>query len=190
MYAGWAFVLHDISHSEVIFLPSAKVLEEKKAVVAELTEKLQNACVGIVVDYKGIDVATDTAMRKELREAGVDYFVAKNTLLRRAAEGASLSELNASFEGTTSVALSTDDYTAVAKIISKYADDKETNFNIKNAFIDGAIASKEEIARLAKLPSREGMLAQLAGGLNNIIAGLAIALNAVKEKNEENGDAA
>lgn len=165
-------------------MPSAKILEEKKAIVSTISEKIKNSCAGVVVDYKGISVADDTKLRKELREAGVDYFVAKNTLIKLAAKDAELTGLDDVLEGTTSIALHESDYTAAARILSKYADDKDTTFSIKSGFIDGEVVSLEEISKLAKIPSKEVLLAQFLGGLNSIISGLAIALNAVKEKLE------
>lgn len=165
-------------------MPSAKVLEQKKAIVSTISEKIKNSCAGVVVDYKGISVAEDTKLRKELREAGVDYFVAKNTLIKLAAQDAELTGLDDVLEGTTSIALHDSDYTAAARILSKYADNKDTTFAIKSGFIDGEVVSVEEINKLAKIPSKEVLLAQLCGGLNSIIAGLAIAINAVKEKKE------
>ena len=119
-------------------MPSEKVLEAKKAVVAEVAEKLKNAVAGVVVDYKGISVSDDTKLRKELREAGVDYFVIKNTLLGRAMDEAGLSEMKTVLEGTTAIAVSNEDYTAAARILCNYAKDHE-NFTIKNGFADGAV---------------------------------------------------
>ena len=103
-------------------MPSAKVLESKQAVVAALTERLKNACAGVIVDYKGITVADDTALRKELREAGVEYTVVKNTLLRLAIAATELSGLETVLDGTTAIATSADDYVAAARILSKFAD--------------------------------------------------------------------
>lgn len=84
-------------------MPSEKILEQKKQIVAELTEKLKSACAGVIVDYKGINVADDTKLRRELREAGVDYFVVKNTLLSRAAKEAGIEGLDSVLEGTLSL---------------------------------------------------------------------------------------
>ena len=95
-------------------MPSAKVLEAKKQVVADLTERLNNSIAGVIVDYKGVNVADDTALRKELREAGVEYTVVKNTLLRLAIAGTELNGLEAVLDGTTAIATSADDYVAAA----------------------------------------------------------------------------
>ncbi|MCM1545339.1 MAG: 50S ribosomal protein L10, partial [Ruminococcus sp.] len=93
-------------------MPSAKVLEQKKQVVAELVKRLNGSCAGVIVDYKGINVADDTALRKELREAGVEYTVVKNTLLRLAIASTELNGLDSVLEGTTAIATSADDYVA------------------------------------------------------------------------------
>ena len=102
-------------------MPNANVLEAKKAIVAELTEKLQNAASGVLVDYKGITVAEDTALRNELRKNDVEYAVVKNTLTRFAAEGAGLGELSDSLNGTTSLAISHSDPIAPMRVVNKFA---------------------------------------------------------------------
>lgn len=177
-------------------MPSAKVLEQKKAIVSGLTEKLKSSCAGVVVSYKGINVADDTKLRKDLRESGVEYMVAKNTLLRRAAKDAGFEELNSVFEGSTAIALSKSDYVAASKILCEFAKDHEF-FKIKSGFIDDSVIDEKEIKNLAKLPSREVLIAQVLGGLNAPIAGFAnvlngtirglvIALNAIAQKKQEN----
>ena len=98
-------------------MPSAKVLEQKQAIVAELTERLKNSVTGVLVNYKGINVADDTALRKELREAGVQYSVVKNTLLSRACEEAELTGLQTTLAGTTALATCDEDYAAAARIL-------------------------------------------------------------------------
>ena len=113
-------------------MPSAKVLEQKKQVVAELIERLNASCAGVIVDYKGINVTDDTKLRKELREAGVEYTVVKNTLLRLAIASTELQGLDSVLEGTTAIATSADDYVAAARILCKFAD-THNGFEIKNA---------------------------------------------------------
>ena len=103
-------------------MPSEKILERKKQVVAELSEKIRAAAAGVVVDYKGINVADDTKLRKELREAGVEYTVVKNSLLRFAAQEVGYGDLSSVLEGTTAIALSKEDQVIAAKILSKYAE--------------------------------------------------------------------
>ena len=106
-------------------MPSEKVLELKKQQVAALKERLDASIAGVVVDYKGISVEDDTKLRKELREAGVEYTVVKNTLLGRAIDGTSLADMGSALEGTTAIATSKDDYVAAARILGKYADKQQ-----------------------------------------------------------------
>ena len=119
-------------------MPNEKVLLEKQQYVAELKEKLTNSAAGVLVDYKGITVADDTKLRKELREAGDTYVVVKNTLLSRALKDAGIEGLDSVLEGTTAIAYNKEDYVSAAKILSKYAEDHK-NFSIKAGFIDGSV---------------------------------------------------
>ncbi len=165
-------------------MPSEKVLEQKKQIVADLAEKIKASCVGVIVDYKGISVADDTALRKELREAGVHYAVVKNTLLKRAASEAGISGLDEALNGTTAIAISNDDYTAAARILGKYADGHE-NFNIKAGYMDGEVIDLATIDSLAKLPTREVLLATVLNAFNAPIAAFARAVQAIVDKNGE-----
>ncbi len=165
-------------------MPSAKVLEAKKQQVAALKEKLDGAVAGVVVDYKGITVADDTALRKELREAGVHYAVVKNTLLRLAIAGTELEGLGKVLEGTTAIAVSAEDHVAAARILGKFADSHE-NFTIKSGFLDGKVIDLDTITSLSKLPSREILLATVCNAFNAPIAAFARALQAVVDKNGE-----
>lgn len=173
-------------------MPSEKILEQKKAVVAELSERLKGSVAGVLVNYKGITVADDTKLRKDLREAGVKYTVVKNTLLKRAAEDAGIEGLDPVLEGTTALATSEEDYVAAAKILCEYAE-KNKNFEIKSGYVDGGVLGVDEIKDLAKLPSKEVLVAKALGGLNapitgfvtvlnGNIRGLACVLNAIAEK--------
>lgn len=173
-------------------MPSEKILEQKKAVVEELAERLQGSCAGVLVNYKGITVADDTKLRKELREAGIKYTVIKNTLLLRAAEKAGLEGLDSVLEGTTALATSSEDYVAAARILCEFAE-KSKSFEIKNGFVEGKVISDNEVKDLAKLPSKEVLVAKALGGLNapitgfvtvlnGTIKGLVVALNAIAEK--------
>ena len=167
-------------------MPNANVLEAKKAIVAELTEKLQNAASGVLVDYKGITVAEDTALRNELRKNDVEYAVVKNTLTRFAAEGAGLGELSDSLNGTTSLAISHSDPIAPMRVINKYAKQLgDSKFTIKGGFMDGKVLSLEEITALAELPSKETLQAQALGMMLAPITSLAIVLKAIAEKDGE-----
>ena len=162
-------------------MPSAKVLESKKAIVAELSERLKNSCTGVLVSYKGINVADDTAMRKELREAGVKYSVVKNTLLSRACEEAELTGLQPTLEGTTALATSEEDYAAAARILSNYAK-KIESFEVKGGYLDGEIVDLATIDRLAKLPGRDMLLATVLGAFQAPIASFARAIQAIVDK--------
>ncbi len=176
-------------------MPSEKILEEKKKVVTELAENLKTARTGVIVNYKGITVEADTKLRKELREAGCQYKVVKNTLLRIALEQAGIEGLDDVLNGTTAVAVHSEDYVIPAKILSKFSESNE-KFEIKAGFIDGKSANSKEIKTLASLPSKEVLVAQALRGLNGPITGfvtvlngtlkgLVVALNAIAEKQQE-----
>ena len=167
-------------------MPSQKILEEKKQIVIGIADQLKGSVAGVLVNYSGISVEDDTKLRKELREAGVQYGVVKNTLLKRAIEGTDLDGLGSVLEGTPALATSAEDYSAAARILCKYAKDSKT-FEIKAGFADGKVLSAEEVNNLAKLPSREVLLAMVLGAMNATITGLAVALNAIVEKQQ--GDA-
>ena len=162
-------------------MPSTVVLEKKKQMVADLSERIKSSCAGVIVDYKGINVEDDTKLRKELREAGVTYTVVKNSILKRAAEEVGLNIDASVVEGTTAVATSVDDYVAAARILNKYAEANES-FNIKTGYLDGAVIDNSEVVALAKLPSRETLLATIASVVVEPIACIARAVNALEEK--------
>lgn len=165
-------------------MPSAAVLEQKKQQVADLSEKLNNAVAGVIVDYRGTTVADDTVLRANLRKAGVDYAVVKNTLLTLAIKGTPLEGLTSVLEGTTALAVSNEDCVASAKILSEFAN-KHENFTIKGGFLEGEIISLEKIDSLAKLPSREVLLATVAAAFQAPMASFARAIKAVAEKDGE-----
>lgn len=162
-------------------MPSAKVLEQKQAIVAELTERLKNSVTGVLVNYKGINVADDTALRKELREAGVQYSVVKNTLLSRACEEAELTGLQTTLAGTTALATSDEDYAAAARILANYAKKSKT-FEIKGGYLDGEVVDLATIDSLAKLPTREVLLANVLGAFQAPIASFARAIQAIVDE--------
>jgi large subunit ribosomal protein L10 len=173
-------------------LASEKVLEEKRKQVEELSGKLKESCNGIIVEYSGITVSDDTALRKSLREAGSHYKVVKNTLLKLALKEAGIEGLDSYLEGSTAIATNDKDYSASAKILKEYSK-KNEKFKIKAGFIDGAACDEKSIDMLAEMPSKETLYAQVVYGLNSPIQGFAnvlqgslrslvIALNAVAEK--------
>ena len=167
-------------------MPNAKVLSEKKAIVAALEEQLKGAASGVLVDYKGITVAEDTALRAELRQNDVQYGVVKNTLVRFALDDAGLKELDDVLHGTTSLATSHGDPIAPMRIVNKYVKQLgENKFNIKGGFMDGKVLSLEEILALAELPSKDVLQAQALGMMLAPITSLAIVLKAIAEKNGE-----
>ncbi|MDR1001712.1 MAG: 50S ribosomal protein L10 [Oscillospiraceae bacterium] len=161
-------------------MPSNAILEQKIQFVADYAEILKQSKVGVIVSYKGITVAADTKLRKELREAGVDYRVVKNTLLRRAAEKAGIEGLDPALEGTTAVAVDSD-YTNAARILAEFADKSKTGFEVKLGYMDGKVISAAEVNKLAKLPGRDVLLATIAGTCNSIIASFARAVQAVAD---------
>ena len=165
-------------------MPSALVLEQKKQIVADLVDQLKNSVAGVVVDYKGINVADDTKLRKELREAGVKYTVVKNTLLGFAAKEAGLDDLCNVLEGTTAIAVSPEDHTAAARILSKFADTHK-NFSVKSGYLDGSVVDTATIDSLAKLPTREVLLATVCNAFNAPIASFARAVQAIVDKSGE-----
>ena len=162
-------------------MPNAKVLEEKKAIVASVAEKIQNSVAGVIVDYTGTSVADDTALRKELREAGVDYFVVKNTLLSRAVEGTDLEGIKEVLEGTTALAISKEDHVCAARILCKFAETHQ-DFKIKSGYLDGEVIDTAMIESLAKLPSREVLLATVLNAFQAPIASFARAVQAIVDK--------
>ena len=165
-------------------MPNAKVLSEKQAIVAELTEKLKSASSGVLVDYKGITVAQDTALRAECRKNELDYAVVKNTMMRRALDSVGMGELDSVLNGTTSLATGTEDPIAPIRMVSEYSKKLGDKFNIKAAFMEGKVLSEAEIAQLASLTSKKDLYAQLVGTLMAPMANLAAVVNAIAEKGE------
>lgn len=166
---------------QVKSMASASILEAKKQQVAAISERLNGAVAGVIVDYKGTSVADDTALRAELRKAGVDYSVVKNTLLNIAIKGTELEGLSEVLEGTTALATSSEDHVASARILSEFAD-KHDNFSIKGGFLDGKVISLETINGLAKLPSKEVLLATVACAFQAPMASFARAIKAIADK--------
>ena len=164
-------------------MPSAKILEQKKQLVADLAEKMKAAKSGVIVDYCGITVEKDTALRAELRKAGVDYTVIKNTYIKKAADIAGISGFEPYLEGMTAFALSTEDPLAPAKVLCKFAESNET-FKVKVGMMDGAVIEASEVEALAKIPSKEVLIGQVAGSLQSIITKLAIGLEEVRKQKE------
>jgi large subunit ribosomal protein L10 len=164
----------------------SSVIELKKQIVDEITDKLKASVSTVVVDYRGLSVAEVTELRKQLREAGVEFKVYKNSMVRRAAEAAELAGLNAALTGPNAIAFSTEDVVAPAKILNDFAKKHEA-LELKAGVIEGNVATADEIKALADLPSREGLLSMLLSVLQAPIRNLALVTKAVAEQKEEQG---
>ncbi|HCT96217.1 50S ribosomal protein L10 [Vagococcus sp.] len=160
------------------------VITKKAQLVDEVAEKLTASVSTVVVDYRGLTVDEVTALRKQLRDAGVEMRVIKNSILRRAAEKANLEGLDEVFAGPTAVAFSNDDVVAPAKIMADFAKEAKA-LEIKGGIIEGGVVSVEEINALAKLPNREGLLSMLLSVLQAPVRNVAYAVKAVAEAKEE-----
>lgn len=163
-------------------MPNAKVLSEKQAIVEGLAEKLNESRAGVLVNYSGISVSDDTALRRELRQANVEYTVIKNTLLRFALDKTGLGELDGLLSGTTSLAVSKEDPVAPAKIIKKYADKLDKCFEIKGGFMDGKVISLDDVNALADIPELPVLQAQVLGTMLAPISSFAAVIKAIAEK--------
>ena len=163
-------------------MPNAQVLTEKQAIVAALTERLQNATSGVFVDYKGINVADDTKLRAELREAGVEYSVVKNTLTRFAAKNVGFEELDSVLNGTTSLATTTGDPIAPIRIVSEFAKKMNGKFEVKAGFMEGKVLPLDQIAQIAELPGKEALYAKVLGTMLAPITSLAVVLGQILEQ--------
>ena len=168
-------------------MPSEKVLEQKKAQVAEVAETLKSAQTGILVDYRGLTVEEDTKLRNNLRQAGVKYFVVKNTLLRLAAKEVGLEGLDEALHGPTALAVSDEDAVAPAKVMAEFAKENE-KLEIKTGFMDGSVMTLDEVKVLAATPNRETLLAKMLGSLNAPISNLARLLSTIVDGGEEIAD--
>jgi large subunit ribosomal protein L10 len=164
----------------------SKAIEAKQVVVAEIAGKLKESKSTIVVDYRGLTVAEATELRKQLREAGIEFKVYKNTLTRRAAEEASMAELNDYLTGPNAIAFSNEDVVAPAKVLNDFAKKHEA-LEIKAGVIEGKLVTVEEVKAIAELPSREGLLSMLLSVLQAPIRNLALAAKAVADQKEEQG---
>ena len=163
-------------------MPNAKVLSEKQAMVEALAARIQNASAGVFVDYKGITVSEDTALRTEMRKDNVNYTVVKNTLTRKALEKLGMEGFDAILNGTTSLATAENDPIAPFRILSDYSKKLNDRFNIKAAFMEGKVLSEAEIAEMAALPSKDALYAKVLGTMIAPITGLAVCLGQILEQ--------
>ena len=168
-------------------MPNAQVLEAKKAQVAEAVELLKNTQTGVLVDYRGLNVAEDTDLRNKLREANVKYFVIKNKILKRAVEEIGLEGLDEVLHGPTALAVSAEDAVAPAKVLSEFAKSNE-KLEIKGGFMDGSVMGLDEIKKLAATPNFETLIAKMMGSLQSPISGLARLLATIADGGEEIAD--
>ena len=165
-------------------MPNAKVLESKKATVDALTEKLQNATSAVFVDYKGITVAQDTELRNQFRAAEVEYSVVKNTLTRFAANKAGYTEFDELLNGTTSMACTTGDPIAPARIVCEFAKKNKNIVKLKGGFVEGSVMSVEQLQGFGELPSKDALVAQVLGTFLAPISSLAFVLDQIRIQKE------
>jgi len=166
-------------------MANAKVLAKKQDEVKLYKEKFEKSKLVILADYRGINVSDVTKMRADLRKSGTEYKVTKNSTLRFAAKEAKLDELEGLLEGPTAIAFSYEDYVEPAKVLYDYAKTSEF-YKIKGGVMDGKVVSVAEIEKLAKLPSKEMLLTQLATVLLANIRNFAVVLDQVRKQKEEN----
>ena len=162
---------------------SEAIIAKKAQLVTEVAEQFKNASSVVVVDYLGITVEEATNLRAELRNAGVQFAVVKNSILSRAAKEAGLEGMDDVFKGPSAVAFSNEDVVAPAKILADFAKKVEA-LEIKAGVVEGKVSSKEEIEALAKLPSREGLLSMLLSVLQAPVRNTALAIKAVADQKD------
>ena len=171
-------------------MPSNAILEQKKQVVADLAEQIKASAAGVVVNYQGITVDSDTALRKALREAGVKYVVMKNTLTGRACDECGYGDIKQYLNGMTAIAISSpEDPIAPAKILKEYAE-KIESFKILAGYCDGEVLDAAGVNTLAEIPSKEVLIAKFLGSIKSPIYNFAYALQAVVDKKNEGGEEA
>jgi large subunit ribosomal protein L10 len=156
-------------------------LEAKKQVVEDIKAKINESKSVVLVDYKGLTVAEDTQLRNEFRKANVQYKVLKNTLVRKAFNDLGVTSFDADLNGTTAIAFGNDE-TAASKIVVTNAKKFDNKLSAKSAYVNGEYVDKKGVEALASIPSRDVLVATLAGTLQSLISGLAVALNRVAEK--------
>jgi len=170
-------------------MPSNAILEQKKQVVADLAEQIKASAAGVVVNYQGITVENDTALRKALREAGVKYVVMKNTLKGRACDMCGYGDMKQYLNGMTAIAISSqDDPIAPAKILKEYAG-KIESFKILAGYCDGEVIDAAGVNNLADIPSKEVLIAKFLGSIKSPIYNFAYAIQAVIDKGGEGAPA-
>ena len=162
-------------------MANAKIIEQKAQVVSEIKEKFANAKSVVLFDPRGLKVSEVTELRKALRESGSDYKVYKNTLAKRAVADTGL-DLDSYLEGPTAISFSTDELAPV-KILSEFAKNHEA-LELKAGVVEGKIANADDLNRYAAIPSREGLLTMLAGGMIGVVRDLSICLDLYSKDKE------
>ncbi|GGG06945.1 50S ribosomal protein L10 [Paenibacillus abyssi] len=165
-------------------MANAKIIQDKEQAVSEIVSKLRESNCTIVADYRGLNVAQVTELRKQLREAGIEFQVLKNSLIRRATEATELTQLDEVLTGPTAIAFGKEDVVAPAKILSAFAKKNEA-LKVKGGVLEGQVVGVEQIKALADLPSREGLLSMLLSVLQAPVRNFALAVKAVSEKQEQ-----
>ena len=161
-----------------------KAIEIKSEVVSEIVEKLQKSSAAVVVDYKGLTVEEVTELRKKMREAGVDYKVYKNTLVRRAAKEVGIEQFNDELlVGTNAIAFGYDDPVAPARILKGFMD-SHPKMKLKMGIVEGAFYDESKIVEMANIPSREVLIAKLLGSLKAPVSNFAYLIDAIAKKAE------
>ena len=166
----------------------AKV-ELKQPIVQAIASEIEGAQSVVLVDYRGLTVAQDTELRKQLREAGVVYKVYKNTMMKRAFEGTEFEGLDNCLEGPSAIAVSKDDATAPARILCKFAKDAPA-LELKGGVVEGTVYDVAGLTELSKIPSREELLSRLLGSMQSPIANFARVIKQIAEKDGETAEAA
>ena len=159
----------------------SKNIEVKKGVVADIKQKFEKAQSAVLVDYRGLNVAEDTELRNQLRKAGVEYAVLKNTMINLAIQDMGLDEMKAHLEGPTAVAFGYEDAVAPAKVLSEFIK-KSKKMSIKCGVCDGAYIDEAGVQALANTPSREVLIAKIMGSMMSSVSKFVYALEAIRKK--------
>ncbi|MFD1363515.1 50S ribosomal protein L10 [Lentibacillus salinarum] len=165
-------------------MANSNIIEQKKQLVDEIAEKFRNSQSTVLVDYRGLNVAEADELRKQLREANIEFKVYKNSMTRRAVDAVELNALSDTLVGPTAVAFSNDDVVAPAKILNNFAKEHEA-LEIKGGVIEGEVATLEQIKELADLPNYEGMVSMLLSVLQAPVRNFAYATKAIADQKEE-----
>lgn len=161
----------------------AKV-ELKQPIVQQISECVKDAQAVVLVDYRGLTVEQDTQLRREMREAGVNYKVFKNTMMRRAFEGTDFAQLNDYLEGPSAIAISNDDVTAPARVLYKNMKTMKA-LEVKAGVLEGGLLTEEQLKEIAAIPGREALISRLLGSMQSPIANFARVIKQIAEKDGE-----